>query len=522
MTPAHGAATQPGETAVAPKLPAVVRLCFLAGPMLSMIDSSVVNVAVPSIVAGLHTSLGTAAWAVSGYLLGLACGLPATPWLARRYGTLPAYGAALLAFTLASAACALVPSVTLLIAARVMQGLAGAPMVPLAMSLILDPARAGDRTRGMPASAGVLLFAAPALGPAVGGLLISAFGWRSVFLVNLPIGLFALAGAGAARRALARAGDAAARLLTGDRAARLDVPGLLLLAAGLGLATYGASKGPSLGWLSPGSALAWGGGLALVGGYVVRERRPATRRRALAPVNLSLLRSPARAFTLALACIASVVLFAVLFLAPVFLQQIQHHSTTVTGLVLLPQGIVMGLASWLGSVVIERGKARPAVITAGVVGGFALLAASTLGLLLLGHETPLWVTTALLCGRGVALGLTVQPLVMAWLDGLPASAMPDANTLFNMAERLSGSFGIALLATLYASRAAATGDPVAALHDCALVLTVAAAVGVVAAACNHGVSASDAGFAQGGRHGRRHHSAAASQRADQAIPTGER
>jgi MFS family permease len=518
------------------------RLCFLAGPMLSMIDSSVVNVAVPAIVSGLHTSLGTAAWAVSGYLLGLACGLAATPWLARRYGTLPAYGAALLAFTLASAACALVPGVALLIAARVIQGLAGAPMVPLAMSLILGPARGGDRARGMPASAGVLLFAAPALGPAVGGLLISAFGWRSVFLVNVPIGLLALAGVRAARRALAddgdravrmpaagdraartpAGGDRAARILAGgDRAARLDVPGLLLLAAGLGLATYGASRGPALGWLSAGAAPAWIGGLALAGAYVVRERRPATGRRAPAPVRLSLLRSPARARALALACIASVVLFAVLFLAPVFLQQIQHRGTTVTGLVLLPQGIVMGLASWLGSVLIERGRARPAVITASVAGGFALLAASTLGLLFLGQATPLWVTTVLLCGRGAALGLTVQPLIMALLDGLPASAMPDANTLFNMAERLSGSFGIALLATLYASRAAATGSPVAALHDCALVLTVAAAVGALAAACNHGVSANDAGSAQGGRRGRSHRSAAASQRADQAVPAGK-
>jgi EmrB/QacA subfamily drug resistance transporter len=504
------------------RLPAVLRLCFLAGPMLSMIDSSVVNVAVPVIVGGLHTTLGTAAWAVSGYLLGLACGLAGTPWLARRYGTVPAYGAALLAFTLASAACALVPGVGLLIAARVVQGLAGAPMVPLAMSLILDPARATGRTRGMPASAGVVLFAAPALGPAVGGLLISAFGWRSVFLINLPIGLLALAGVRAARRAL-RTGEPAAGLPAGggDRTARLDVPGLLLLVAGLGLATYGASRGPALGWLSAGAAPAWAGGLALVAAYVVRERRPAAGR-APAPVSLGLLRSPARALTLALACIASVVLFAMLFLAPVFLQQIQHHGVTVTGLVLLPQGVVMGLASWLGSVLVERGKTRPAIITASVSGGLALLAASTLGLLLLTAATPLWVTTALLCGRGLALGLTIQPLVMALLDGLGSAAMPDANTLFNMAERLSGSFGIALLATLYASRAAATGSPVRALHDCALVLTVAAAVGALAAACNHGVSANDAGYAQGGRHGRRHHSAAASQRADQAVPTGKR
>jgi len=210
-------------------------------------------------------------------------------------------------------------------------------------------------------------------------------------------------------------------------------------------------------------------------------------------VSLSLLRSPQRALTLALACVASVVLFAVLFLAPVFLHQIQHHGTTVTGLVLLPQGLVMGLASWLGSELIERGKARPAVITASVSGGLALLAAGTLGLVLLTATTPLWVTTTLLCGRGVALGLTIQPLVMAFLAGTRETEMPDANTLFNMAERLSGSFGIALLATLYASRAVATGSALAAFRECALVLTVAAAVGAIAAACNHGMSVNDAG-----------------------------
>ena len=133
------------------------------------------------------------------------------------------------------------------------------------------------------------------------------------------------------------------------------------------------------------------------------------------------------------------------------------------------------------------------MITASVSGGLALLAASTLGLLLLTATTPLWVTTTLLCGRGVALGLTIQPLVMVFLAGTGDKEMPDANTLFNMAERLSGSFGIALLATLYASRAAATGSALTAFRDCALVLTVAAAVGAVAAACNHGMSVNGAG-----------------------------
>jgi EmrB/QacA subfamily drug resistance transporter len=505
---ASGAAEHPQVTA---PLPAYLRLSFLAGPMLSMIDSSVVNVAMPSIVRGLHTSLDVAAWAISGYLLGLACGLAFTPWLARRFGPLRAYSAALLAFTLASAACALVPSVGLLIAARVVQGLAGAPMVPLAMSLILDPKRG---PRSMPASAGIVLFAAPALGPAIGGLLISGFGWRSVFLINLPAGLLGLAGARAARRAIP--GDAA------DRGARLDVPGLILLATGLGLATYGASQGPAHGWLSASAAPAWAGGLALVGWYVLRERATARgAQRPPAAVSLSPLRSPRRALTLALACVASVVLFAVLFLTPVFLQQLQHHGTTVTGLVLLPQGVVMGLASWLGSIAIERGQERPALITASIFGSLVLLAGSTLGLLLLTTSTPVWVTTGLLCGRGVALGLTIQPLVMAFLAGLHPTRMPDANTLFSMAERLSGSFGIALLATLYASRAAATGSPVTAFRDCALVLTAVAAAGAVAAVALRAkmrVSVNDAGEAA---HGRRHQRAAASQRAGQAVRSGK-
>jgi EmrB/QacA subfamily drug resistance transporter len=449
----------------------MLQLVLLAGPMLSMIDSSVVNVAVPVIVTDLHTTLATAAWALSGYLLGLACGLAASPWLARRFGTVPAYQAALAGFVLASAACAVVPSVGLLIAARVVQGLLGAPMVPLAMGLLLGKDGAA---RTMPPSAGIMLFAAPALGPALGGLLIGAFGWRSVFLINVPVGLAALAGLRRCRRARGGAG--------GDPAARLDLPGLVLLSAGLGLATYGASQGPGHGWLSAASAPAWLGGLALIGGYLLWYRGwPGSARGASPAVSLSVLGAPRRALTLGLACVASVVLFSVLFLAPVYLQDIQHRTAGLTGLALLPQGVVMGLASWLGSALIERGRARPAIIVGSVVGGLALLAVATLSMLLLGPATPVWASATLFCGRGVALGLTVQPLVMELVGDLPGAQLPDANTLFSITERLSGSFGIALLATYYAQRVRITGLPIAAFHDCVLVLAAASAAGALAA-----------------------------------------
>jgi EmrB/QacA subfamily drug resistance transporter len=451
------------------------QVIFLAGPMLSMIDSSVVNVAVPVIVTSLHTTLSAASWTVSGYLLGLGGGLAATPWLARRFGTLRAYTAVLASFTLASACCALAPTVGVLIAARVVQGLVAAPMVPLAMGRLVSDS---ETRRNIPASFGIVFFAAPALGPALGGLLIGQFGWRSVFLINLPVGLAALAGTLLTARAERRQPDAGAG--AADPGARLDLRGMLLLGAGLALATYGASQGPAHGWFTAGSAPAWMAGLALILSYSWHARR-LVRRDGHPAVNLSLLGSPRRALILALECVASVVLFAVLFLAPVFLQDIQHQSATVTGLVLLPQGVVMGLASWLGSIVVDRGQAQPAIVAWSVIGGLTLLAASTLGMLVLGPESPLWLTAALLSGRGVALGLTIQPLVMALLGDLDKSQVADGNTLFNIAERLAGSFGIALLATFYETQLRLTGSAVDAWHDCALVLAAMSVVGALAA-----------------------------------------
>src|SRR5262249_47281112 len=172
-----------------------------------------------------------------------------TPWLARRFGTLPAYQAALAGFIVASACCAFAPTVGVLIATRVLQGLAGAPMVPLAMGLLLGKGTGGVRT--MPVSAGLLLFAAPAPARAIGALLTSQSGGGWFFLTTLPRGIAAWAGVQRGRGALAGGGA---------RGARLDLAGLLLLAAGLALATYGASQGPGRGWLSAAAAPAWTGG----------------------------------------------------------------------------------------------------------------------------------------------------------------------------------------------------------------------------------------------------------------------
>jgi MFS family permease len=171
-SPAGGARLAPPGPAqqTARKAGPLVQYALLAGPLLSMLDSSIVNVAVEPIARELHASLTVVQWTVSGYLLALGAGLAGTAYLARRFGTLPVYRVSVVAFTVASALCALAPAAGALVGARILQGLVAAPLVPLAMSMLLgDRGRGGGKgARGISPVAGILLFLGPALGPTAG------------------------------------------------------------------------------------------------------------------------------------------------------------------------------------------------------------------------------------------------------------------------------------------------------------------------------------------------------------------
>ncbi len=400
---------------------------LLAGPFLSMVDSSVVNVAVPVMARSFGASLIQLQWVVSGYLLALATGLAASAYLARRWGTRQVYVASLAGFMLASVACALAGSACWLVAARVIQGLLGAPMTPLAMGMMFAD---DDTRRRISPAAGIALFLPPALGPALGGLLVTHIGWPSIFLINLPVGAAAITGLLRLPPGLAP-GPAAV--------ARLDPAGLVLISGGLALSSYGAVNGPAQGWLSPGSWPFWLTGLALLAGYAAWARR-----RPHPAVGLGLLSSRGPALAVGLSVLAAVVLFAALFLIPAYVQAVQDMSATDAGLVLLPQGLVMAAGTIAGDVLSRRRQVRGAAI-----GGTAILALTTSALLLIQATTPAWMTSLLLCGRGLALGLIIQPLLTATLSELPAAELADANTLFNVVDRVGGSFGVGLIATFF-------------------------------------------------------------------------
>lgn len=419
----------PASTAAA-ALPALAQAALLAGPFLSMVDSNIVNVALPDIARELGSPLTTVQWVVSAYLLALAVALAATAYLAKRFGTRRVYLASLVGFTAASALCAAAPATGALIAARALQGALGAPLVPLAMGMLLGR---GGASRQLSPAAGMVLFLAPALGPSLGGLLLHLAGWSAVFLVNVPLGVVA----GLGVRRLPRGLGAGA-----DPAVRFDAPGFALLAAGLTTAIYGASTGARDGWTTAGAWPFWAGGpvlLAAYAGWAARRAQPA--------VNLRLLRHPQAALALALCTLTSVVLFAVLFLLPVFIQNLQGRSALVAGLALLPQGLGTGLGTVLGQRLAARRGVRATVVL-----GMATLTAGTAVLLAIGVDTPVWATAALLSVRGLALGLIIQPLLGALIGGLPPEEAADGNTLFNVVQRLGGSLAIPLLATFFEAR----------------------------------------------------------------------
>jgi EmrB/QacA subfamily drug resistance transporter len=435
------------ETRTASPLGAVARYALLIGPLLSMIDSSIVNVAVPSIAVDLKvTDLSSIQWVVSGYLLALGVALAATAYLAKRFGVLRVYTISMILFVAASAACAFSPDVNWLIAFRAVQGFVGAPLVPLALSILLGKDGIGGGK--VPISAALTLFLAPALGPTLGGLILSGNDhshWRWIFLINVPVGIIGLL---LMLRVPRHIGAAA------DRATKFDPVGFLLLGVGLTAALYGATQGTTVGWGKPDCWIPLAGGLLLLVIYTfwaLRRPNPA--------VNVGMMRHRNSAIALVLQVLCSIVTFGTVFLLPVFTQDVQGHSALETGIALLPQGIIMGIGTWVGQKLTGRVPLKLMVIL-----GFAILAASSVFLIFIEKDTPLWVTAIILSGRAIAIGFVTAPLLVAMLAPLAERELPDGNTLFNITQRLGGSIGVSILGSIVGAAGLTIGQTIDRFH----------------------------------------------------------
>src|SRR6201991_2686770 len=220
-----------------------IAIVVILGAIMSVLDTTIVNVALDDLSKDLHSSLDSIQWVVTGYMLALAAVIPVTGWAARRFGSRKLYLIALVAFTVGSALCGLANTTGQLVAFRVLQGIGGGMLMPIGQMILVKAAGPRNLPRVM-AAIGVPIILAPVFGPTLGGLLLEHAGWQWIFLVNVPIGVIAL--------------TTALRLLPKDQpedAGSLDFIGLILVAAGLVGVTYGLAKSGSAGSLTHSSVL---------------------------------------------------------------------------------------------------------------------------------------------------------------------------------------------------------------------------------------------------------------------------
>src|SRR3954463_3713201 len=317
-----------------------IAIVVILGAIMSVLDTTIVNVALDTLSHDLHTSLDGIQWVVTGYMLALAAVIPVTGWGATRFGSRRLYLISLVLFTAGSALCGLAWSSETLIAARVLQGLGGGMLMPIGQMILVRAAGPRNLARVMSAI-GVPIILAPVFGPTLGGLLLEHAGWQWIFFVNLPIGIAAV--------------FAALRLLPANEASpaaagKLDATGLALVASGLVGITYGLAESGSAGSLlaSP-VILPCVLGVPLVAAFVIRALRISNP---LLDVRLYANRALAAASVTMTALGAA--LFGAMVLMPLYFQLVRGEDPVHPGLLIAPQGIGAALAMALSGRVTER------------------------------------------------------------------------------------------------------------------------------------------------------------------------
>ncbi|MCJ0870688.1 MFS transporter [Streptomyces sp. AP-93] len=423
-----GTAAAPGPALGPRRRWTVLAVCALSMFLIG-VDTTIVNVGLPAIGRGLGVGTRGLEWVVDAYTVVLASLLIASGSLADRFGRRRVFRCGLTVFGLASLACALAPSLGFLVAARAVQGVGASMLSPVALAIVVnampDP---GERARAIGIWASVFGLSMAA-GPVVGGALIAAFGWRSVFWINAPVVVGALV--------LVAMFVPESR---GQRARRLDLPGQLLLTTALCVSVGVLIEGPRIGWSSP-SALACYAVVAAAATAFVRVEL----RRTEPLIDLGLFRRP----PFASAVLGAVAVFAALsvslLLTTLYLQNARGWTPLAAGAATLPMALGATVcAPWSGSLTGRLGPRRPLLLA----GGFT--AAGGLCLVDLGPDTsvPLLLLAHLLIGIG--FGFANAPLTHTAVGGLPPSRAGVAGAVTSTARQVGSAVGIAVAGALAA------------------------------------------------------------------------
>ncbi len=413
----------------------------ILGTAMSILDATMINVALDTLARELRSPLPTVQWVISGYTFALASVIPLSGWAADRFGARRVWLFAVVVFTLGSVLGAVAWSPASLITSRVVQGMGGGLLNPIGITVMANAA--GPQRMGKVMSLmGVPLLVGPVVGPVLGGLLLQVASWRWIFLINLPVGAAAVA---LGLRLLPRG--------NGRNRGRLDLVGLLLLSPGLAALIAGVSQIRSPRSLGSASVL---GSLVvaalLIGVFVWRSLRTD------APLlDLRMFAHRTFAASSVTTFVLGVATFGAALLLPLYFQQVRGESPLMTGLLTTPQAAGMGIALMFANRLTNRVGAGRVVLV-----GLLMAAGGQLGLTQVDAATSYWRVGAALVLLGLGLGSSIMPSISAAYATLSPSAMAGATSEIQIVQRIGSTLGSALFAVVLAQEITAIGSAAAA------------------------------------------------------------
>jgi EmrB/QacA subfamily drug resistance transporter len=442
----------------------IVAIVYVSALFLDILDSTIVNVAIPGLGRELHTE--NAEWVVLGYTLSLAVWIPTSGWLGDRFGTKRTFLIALMAFTGGSLLCGCAQTIGQLIAFRVIQGVGGGMLTPVGLAMLFRAFPPAERAR---AATLIMIptLAAPALGPVLGGLIVTNVSWRWIFLVNVPIGIVAL-----------WFGSRYLQEHKHPATGRFDIAGFILSASALALIVYTLSEGPHAGWMSP-LVITCGviGVVAAVATTVVELRIPSPM------LDLRLLHNRMFRQCNLVGLFSMGSFLGVTFVMPLYLQLLRGMTPLESGLTTFPQAFGIMLSSVIAGRVYARIGPRRLMSGAFFAAALAIALYTTLGL-----HTSLWLIRGLMFGRGVCMGFAFVPMQAASYATIEPAQNGRASSIFSTQRQVGVSLGVAIVASILAAHMSLSRAPLAnevnrALTGVRLAFAVAVILALLAAVC---------------------------------------
>jgi DHA2 family multidrug resistance protein len=416
---------------------ALITLAIVTATLLEIVDTTIVNVALPNIEGNFGASVDQAAWISTGYIIANVIVIPITPWLAQRFGRRQYYAASIALFTIASMLCGLSGSLEQLVFWRIVQGIGGGGLISTSQAILRETYPNSEQAKAAGLFAmGVIV--GPTVGPTLGGLITDQLSWRWAFFVNLVPGIIALTIVLSMLRNPRR-----------PQRLRLDYVGLALLAIGVGSLQYVLDQGQQKDWFNDRSIVVCGvlaaTGLAAFLGWEWRAKKPV--------VNLGVLRYRSVAAGSLLGVALGISLYGSVLILPQYVQSSLGFTATLSGELLIFRAGAVMLLTPLAAALSSRGVIDSRWF---VLCGFVLIGISNFMLArVTTTQSDFWTFFWPLAISGLGLAQIFVPLTVSVLGSVEPRDIPAASAMFNLARQVGGSLAIAVLVTILARQNAA-------------------------------------------------------------------